>query len=51
MNMLLLEDRAQLDPGWIVSDLAAVVEDFLRAQLDPGYKAEAQLDPGTKTPA
>src|SRR3974377_1898157 len=50
----MLDERAQLDPGWADVDIAAIVEDFLRAQLDPGLKAQidpgikAQLDPGTK---
>src|SRR5215472_10193859 len=53
MNTLLIrpiahvDEKAQLDPGWTDSDIAAIVEEFLRAQLDPGMKA--QLDPGITT--
>jgi hypothetical protein len=59
MNMLLVrpsetdsslsgmfEERAQCDPGWVDWDFSAAVEDFLRAQLDPGWRIKAQLDPG-----
>ncbi len=51
MNMLLLDERPQVDPGWIDSNISAIVEDFLKAQVDPGTKTRAQLDPGFKTRA
>jgi hypothetical protein len=47
----LLDERAQADPGSIDSDIAAIVEAFLRAQLDPNQKAKAQIDVGNKTSA
>ena len=46
-----LDERAQCDPGWIDSDIAAIVEAFLRAQFDPGRMPSAQLDPGSRTTA
>src|SRR5713226_4959979 len=45
MTMLLLDERPQADPGWIDPNISAIVEDFLRAQLDPGLKTKAQIDP------
>src|SRR6266849_3577632 len=45
MTMLLLDERPQLDPGWIDSNISAIVEDFLSAQLDPGTKTKAQVEP------
>ena len=60
MNTLLdtqiahLDFETQIDPGSLDVDIAAIVEDFLRAQLDPtvqldpNYTARTQLDPGGK---
>jgi hypothetical protein len=58
MNTLLIrpiahvDEMAQVDPGWTDSDIAAIVEEFLRAQLDPGscYR-QPQIDPGLRTNA
>jgi hypothetical protein len=47
----MLDERPQLDPGWTESNIAAIVEDFLRAQLDPSYQTNGQLDPGFRTMA
>src|SRR5260370_234364 len=47
----MLDPRAQVDAGWIDANIAAIVEDFLRAQLDLGYKTKAQISPGLKTMA
>ena len=51
MNTLLdtqiahLDFETQIDPGSLDADIAATVEDFLRAQLNPGFKTRSQLDP------
>ena len=49
MNTLLLDARAQIDPGWTDADIVAIGDDVLRFQVDPGWKA--QLDPGWQTAA
>ena len=46
-----LDERPQLDPGWTESNIAALVEDFLRAQFGPSYQANAQIDPDAKAQA
>jgi hypothetical protein len=55
MNTLLdtqiahLDFETQMDPGQLDVDIAAIVEDFLRAQLDPTVQLDpstGQLDPG-----
>ena len=53
MNMLLVRPieylgfRGRLESQYSDSNIAAAVEDFLKAQLDPGVKS-AQIDPGGK---
>jgi hypothetical protein len=44
----MLDERPQFDPGWTESNIAAIVEEFLRAQLDPNYQTNAQIDPGAR---
>ena len=47
-----LDERAQVDPGLIDSNIAAIVADFLRAQIDPGNcYTQRQFDPGLQTNA
>jgi hypothetical protein len=48
MNVLLLE-RVQADSGWLPPDIPAILQNYRRAQVNPGLVTEAQLDPGFKT--
>jgi hypothetical protein len=43
----MLEARTQIDSCWIDLDIPALIEDFIRAQIDPGYNTKGQIDVGS----
>jgi len=46
VDTILVYAEPPIDRSWADADISAIVEEFLRAQIDPGYHTRPQIDPG-----